>query len=194
MSRAAITRQLERHPAVRLVDQASATPGTVAVFVADTWDGTTAVRLHGHGRRADARSVLVVRHLSDPDLLEALAARVRVILWSGEASSERLYEAALTAFRGDGALPPDLQGRLLRRTAELSRSRSGATTARTDPPSPWEIAALRLLADGCDTEEMARTLGCSALTVEKGVGGLLGRLGLRNRTHAVAYAWREGLI
>jgi DNA-binding NarL/FixJ family response regulator len=194
VSRAEITHHLEHHPAVRLVDQASAIPGTVAVFVTDAWNGTTAVGVHGHGRTADAGSVLVVRHLSDSELLEALAAGVRVILWSHEVSSERLYRAALTAFRGHGDLPSDLQGRLLRRTAELSPSRPGATAARTDEPSPWEIAALRLLADGCDTEEMARILGCSARTVEKGVGALLGRLGLRSRTHAVAYAWREGLI
>ncbi|MEU7467562.1 LuxR C-terminal-related transcriptional regulator [Streptomyces sp. NPDC044984] len=194
LSGVGVTRQLERHPAVRLVDHASAVPGTVAVFVSDTLDETTSVRLHRHGRTTGACSVLVVRHLSDSELLTAVAARVRVVLRHHEISTERLYQAVLTVSHGHGDLPPDLLGRMLELSAALNRSGPGVTTVRPDAPSPWEVTVLRLLADGFDTEEIAGAIGCSTRTVKKGISTLLDRLGLRNRAHAVAYAWREGLI
>ncbi|MBT2414689.1 response regulator transcription factor [Streptomyces sp. ISL-12] len=194
LSGAGVTHRLEHHPDVRMVDDASAVPGTVAVFVADTLDNTTSVRLHRHGRTTGACSVLVVRQLTDSELLEALAARVRVVLRHHDTSAERLHQAVRTASRGHGDLPPDLLGRVLEWSAALSLSRHGATAAPPDAPSSWEVTALRLLADGLGTEEMARTLGCSTRTAKKRVSALLDRLGLRNRAHAVAYAWREGLI
>lgn len=57
-----------------------------------------------------------------------------------------------------------------------------------------ERAVLRLLGEGADTREVARHLCYSERTVKVVVQDLTRRLGLRNRTHAVAYAVRRGLI
>jgi DNA-binding NarL/FixJ family response regulator len=57
-----------------------------------------------------------------------------------------------------------------------------------------EVKVLRLLADGMDTTEVGRQLFLSERTVKNVVHDIMSRLNLRNRTHAVAYALRQGLI
>jgi len=53
---------------------------------------------------------------------------------------------------------------------------------------------LRLVSDGHDTSEIATTLCYSERTVKNVLHDVTTRLNLRNRSHAVAYAMREGLI
>jgi DNA-binding NarL/FixJ family response regulator len=60
--------------------------------------------------------------------------------------------------------------------------------------SPREVDVLRLVADGLDTGEIADSLNYSERTVKNVLHELTTRLQLRNRSHAVAYAVREGLI
>ena len=57
-----------------------------------------------------------------------------------------------------------------------------------------EIQVLRLIADGLDTAEVARELAFSERTIKSILHDVTTRLQLRNRSHAVAYAVREGLI
>jgi len=53
---------------------------------------------------------------------------------------------------------------------------------------------LRLMADGMDTGEIARNLSYSERTVKNIIYAITTRLSLRNRSHAVAYAMRAGVI
>jgi two-component system NarL family response regulator len=53
---------------------------------------------------------------------------------------------------------------------------------------------LQLLADGHSTSTVARRLGLSGETVRTHTKGALGRLGAKDRAHAVAIALRNGLI
>lgn len=53
---------------------------------------------------------------------------------------------------------------------------------------------LQLLSDGHSTSAVARRLGVSGETVRTHTKGALGRLGARDRAHAVAIALRNGLI
>ncbi|MEV4847032.1 helix-turn-helix transcriptional regulator [Micromonospora matsumotoense] len=57
-----------------------------------------------------------------------------------------------------------------------------------------ESEILRLVADGMDTREVATRLSYSGRTVKNVLHDITSRFPLRNRTHAVAYAVREGLI
>ena len=57
-----------------------------------------------------------------------------------------------------------------------------------------ERDVLRLVAEGHDTAEIATLLSYSERTVKNVLHDLNTRLQLRNRSHAVAYAVREGLI
>jgi DNA-binding NarL/FixJ family response regulator len=60
--------------------------------------------------------------------------------------------------------------------------------------SDREVRVLQLVADGWDTAEIAGELCYSERTVKNILHDLTTRLQLRNRSHAVAYALREGLI
>jgi DNA-binding CsgD family transcriptional regulator len=56
------------------------------------------------------------------------------------------------------------------------------------------VGVLRLIARGETLGEIARQTGTSRYAVRKLVGLLLAELGARNREHAVALAFREGLL
>jgi DNA-binding NarL/FixJ family response regulator len=57
-----------------------------------------------------------------------------------------------------------------------------------------EATPERLVAAGCTTNEIARRLAFSERTVKNAIHDVTSRLQLRNRSHAVAYAVRQGLI
>ena len=99
-----------------------------------------------------------------------------------------------SAAAGDGSVPPDLLGRLLGQVSLLQRQVLTPRGLRFSGLTDREIDVLRLLADGCDTTEVATTLHYSERTVKNVVQDITRRHNLRNRTHAVAYALRQGLI
>jgi DNA-binding NarL/FixJ family response regulator len=63
-----------------------------------------------------------------------------------------------------------------------------------EPLTVRELDVLRLAADGHEITEIARRLHRSERAVKRVTHSMFKRLGLRNRTHAVAYALRSGLI
>ncbi|MFF7634677.1 LuxR C-terminal-related transcriptional regulator [Kitasatospora sp. NPDC008050] len=78
--------------------------------------------------------------------------------------------------------------------AGAARATAPAAGGAEDALSERETGILRLVADGLDTAEIADTLGYSERWVKNVLHGLTTRLSLRNRSHAVAYALRRGLI
>jgi DNA-binding NarL/FixJ family response regulator len=118
-----------------------------------------------HGDRPD-------RHLASTALQAGASAYV-----ARTASAEEMAKAARAALDQerfvDPAVPPrGSRGKLTRRQREI----------------------LQLLADGGSTVAAARELGLSEETIKTHTKNALGRLGARNRTHAVAIALRECLI
>jgi DNA-binding NarL/FixJ family response regulator len=73
------------------------------------------------------------------------------------------------------------------RAHEPNGARVGGCTDR-------ETEVLRLLAAGLSTSEIARQLSYSQRTIKSIVHDVTNRFQLRNRSHAVAFAVREGLI
>ena len=60
--------------------------------------------------------------------------------------------------------------------------------------TPRERAALKLLADGRTTTEIASGLGVSEPAVEEQLTTLFARMGAASRTEAIAAALRRGLL
>jgi len=53
---------------------------------------------------------------------------------------------------------------------------------------------LKLLADGLGTNEIASALAYSERTIKNVIHDVTSRLNLRNRSHAVAYAVKAGIV
>jgi DNA-binding NarL/FixJ family response regulator len=71
---------------------------------------------------------------------------------------------------------------------------SGHAAGLPDRLTPREQEILVLMAWGPSGAEIADRLYLSTLTIRAHVGGVLTKLGARNRTHAVATAYRTGLV
>ncbi|GAA4933756.1 LuxR C-terminal-related transcriptional regulator [Streptomyces coeruleoprunus] len=139
--------------------------------------------------------VLVASRLAPADALHALAAGARGLLRRGEADAARLTRAALAAARGDCTLPPGLLDRLLKHSEAGGADAGGASPAWAGASlDDRERSVLRLVADGHETNEIARRLCYSPRTVTAVVHDITRRFRLRNRAHAVAYALRTGLL
>lgn len=138
------------------------------------------------GRR---RVLLVAGSLEQAEALSAIEAGACGLLRRREAGTDRLRLAVRATVDGEFTVPPDLLGGLLARAAgrSVDRAPSWGLTER-------EKAVLLMLADGHETEEIARSMAYSVRTVTGIVHNITHRLQLRNRAHAVAYALREGLI
>ncbi|MGW4322623.1 response regulator transcription factor [Streptomyces sp. NPDC004684] len=151
------------------------------------------------GREADQRQevVLVATELAAGDAVQAFAAGVRGLLRRSEATAERLAATVVAAAAGDCTLPPDLLDGLLEHGRGVVARRPGAEEAAAPGGSVLserERAVLRLVADGRETEEIARELCYSPRTVTAVVHDVTRRFQLRNRAHAVAFALRAGLL
>ncbi len=194
ISRAGVLSQLRWHPEIDLRDEGRPGPGTVALVVDDVLDTPALTRLRRLVRGEGARAALVVRELRQTDLLDVIECGVGVIVWRREATAQRLVRAVVAAARGDGDLPADLLGRLINQVGTLHRGTPGRASAATTGLAPREVDILRLMAEGLDTVDIASKLSYSERTIKNVLHGLTTRLHLRNRSHAVAYALREGYI
>jgi DNA-binding NarL/FixJ family response regulator len=191
--RAGLATQLSPRSQVRVIDAPDPGRTTVALVVADRV-GEPTIRTLRTLQRLGARLVLVVAELDDSDLVAAVEAGVAGVVRRAEASPDRLVQVVQAAAAGDGALPPDLLGRLLSQVGKLQRQVLWPRGLTFGGLAEREIEVLRLVADGLDTAEIAATLSYSQRTIKNILHDITSRLHLRNRSHAVAYALRHGLI
>ncbi len=142
--------------------------------------------------------VLVAAELAAAEALDAIAAGARGLLRRREAEPTRLARAVLAAAGGDCTVPPDMLAELL----EHGLGRVFPDAAAEDAPDAWsggglsvrEQSVLALIAEGHETDEIAKELCYSARTVVGVVHDITHRFRLRNRAHAVAFALRMGLL
>jgi DNA-binding NarL/FixJ family response regulator len=194
LSRAGIVSQLRRTQGFGVIAEDEAPADAVALVVADDLDPVVVAQLRalrGHGL---TRIVLLISRVDDKSLLAAAEAGVTGVVRRAEATAGNLSAAIRSAAAGQGSLPPDLLGRLLRQVGQLQRQVLSPRGLTISGLTERETAVLRLLADGLDTAEVGRRLFYSERTVKNIIHDVTSRLELRNRAHAVAYAIREGLI
>lgn len=193
VSREGIVGQLRGHP-VTAVDERDLNASVVALVVVDEVDEKTTQQIRSLKQRGLERIVVMATRVEDGGLLAAVEAGANGFLRRSQSTAARLVETLRTAASGDGALPPDLLGRLMDQVGRLQRQvlnpRGLTFTGLTDR----EVKVLKLLAEGFDTVEVGHQLFLSERTVKNIVHDVTSRLNLRNRTHAVAYALRQGLI
>jgi DNA-binding NarL/FixJ family response regulator len=131
------------------------------------------------------RVLIITDDASVADLRTALAAGADSVVLSSVPTDE-LTEAVMATARGDRVVSPEVALRL------ASAFHDGPSAEST--LSPRELDVLRLLAEGLTNSRIGDRLGLSARTVKSHVQNLLGKLGARDRTGAVAQAFRMGLL
>ena len=142
----------------------------------------------------EARFVLVGDGVREPQLLRAVSLGVVSVLPRQGTDHEAILRAILAVRDGRVQLPDKALGWLVGQIRAIQRNvltPHGLTPAGLESR---EVDVLRLLADGLDTVEIAGRLSYSERTVKNIIHGVLSRLNLRNRSHAVAYALRNGLL
>ena len=194
VSATGVAGELRQRPEVLVVDGADSRSARVAVVVTDEVDPPTMCAMRAIQREGCQRAVMVVTRLDDASLLAAVEAGACGILRRSEAVADRIVEAVLTAAKGDGSVPPDLLGRLLDQMSRLQRQVLAPRGLSLSGFSDRELDVLRLLSEGWGTNEIATKLSYSERTVKNVIHDITARLHLRNRSHAVAYAVRQGLI
>ncbi|NHC13815.1 helix-turn-helix transcriptional regulator [Motilibacter deserti] len=198
VSRYGLVGQLAGRPDMVLVDAARlpevpAAATVVAVLAVDEVD-EACVALVRTMRARGHQVVVVASRLEESSVIRAAEAGAGSLVRRSDVTPQALALAIGAAAKGECRVPDDIVGRLLRHVGQLQRQVLTPRGVRLNGFSDREVAVLAMLADGFDTTEIAVRLSYSERTVKSIIHDVTSRLQLRNRSHAVAYAVREGLI
>jgi DNA-binding NarL/FixJ family response regulator len=194
ISAAGVIAELRPRPEVQVLSERDGDQARVAIIVVDAMDEDAVQMLRRVQRRGLCRTVLVASRLDDGDLVSAVEVGVVGLIRRCDATPDRLVDVIGRAASGEGSVPPDLLGRLLDQVGQLQRQVLTPRGLTFTGLATRELEVLRLVADGFSTGEIAVQLSYSERTVKNVLHDITTRLQLRNRSHAVAYALRQGLI
>jgi DNA-binding NarL/FixJ family response regulator len=137
------------------------------------------------------RVLVLTTYGLDENVYDALAAGASGFLVKTD-SPERLVDAIRVVAAGDALLAPEITRRLIERfvSAPLPTRLLGELEELT----AREREVLALLARGKTNAEIAGDLYVSEGTVKTHVARVLSKLGLRDRTQAVVFAYETGVI
>ncbi|WP_097868127.1 response regulator transcription factor [Streptomyces sp. rh34] len=195
ISQAGVASQLRARPEVTVVDRDDGEPAPqVVVMVVDTVDDEVLRVLRNIQRTSTCRTVLVTTDIDEQKLVSAAECGVAGVVRRSESTPDHLVQVIGTVARGEGHLPSDLLGRLLEEVGRLQGQVLGPRGLHFTGLAAREVDVLRLVAEGYDTADIATKLAYSERTIKNVLHSVMTRLQLRNRSHAVAYAMRQGLI
>jgi DNA-binding NarL/FixJ family response regulator len=158
-------------------------------------DGVEATRRLCAGAGASAPKVVVLTtYADDHSVIQALRAGACGFL-TKDAGSTQIADALAAAVRGEAAIDPAVQHHVVKaiaRTAPLQWAPPD-DSGLPDGLTTREATVLTLVAEGLTNAEIAARLIVSEATVKSHINHLYGKIGVRDRAQAVAYAFRHGL-
>ncbi len=188
---------LRRYPGLKVVPQEEHRHADVVLMITpDVTEETVLLMESVTARSANpgVGVVLVTGHIGDAHLLRAVRHGLRGVMWRQDSTYDKVVEAVRAVADGGAALPLPVQGRLVDHIREVQRDVLGPLGLTASGLETREVDVLRLLAEGLETTEIAQKLNYSERTIKSIVSVMMNRLGLRNRTHAVAFALRSGTL
>ena len=108
-----------------------------------------------------------------------------------DATRDELLRAVRVVASGDALLSPSVTRRLVDRVVDQRRASPGP---EYDSLTEREREVLALIATGASNAEIAAQLHLGEATVKTHVGHVLMKLAVRDRVHAVIYAYEHGLV
>jgi DNA-binding NarL/FixJ family response regulator len=134
--------------------------------------------------------IILTGHEEDEHVFEGIKAGAQGYLLK-DAEPEDLSRAIQTVHAGDTIIAPDLAQKMLS-TFEIGRS--GSLQLVPPPLTEKELEVIKALARGKSDRQIANTLGISEKTVRNHTSNIYRKLHIFDRTQAVIYAIREGVI
>lgn len=183
ISQAGTAAQLRGRPEVYVVEQQAIDDADVAVVVVERIDNELR-RLVGAIQRDGCPKVLVIATdiagSDEPEDLDGVSAVLPRAVVTPELLASTIVAVAA------GRHPP----------LDLGTAAAAPHRVSTSAPSfdERERDVLALLAEGYDTQEIADRLYYSERTIKSVIHDITTRLHLRNRSHAVAYAIKTGVL
>ena len=107
-----------------------------------------------------------------------------------DADPETMLRAIRAVAHGESLLGPTIAQKVLRQFAALP----GKQAPLVDELTPRELEVLTLIAEGRCNKEIARELCISEKTVKNHINNIFSKLHLYDRTQAMLYAIRKGLV
>jgi DNA-binding NarL/FixJ family response regulator len=136
----------------------------------------------------DARVVILTTFDLDEYVIDAFRAGASGFLLK-TSPPHQLVAAIRTVREGDALLTPASTRRLIEQAA-----RPPSVSPALDELTAREHDVLQLLARGLTNAEIAAELVVEPSTIKSHVASVLGKLDLRDRVHAVVYAYESGLV
>jgi DNA-binding NarL/FixJ family response regulator len=136
------------------------------------------------------RVVILTTFDREDYLFEALKAGASGFLLKN-ARPEDLIDAVRVVARGDALLSPEVTRRVIER---FSSAAPLPQPHRPEELTEREYEVLVALASGATNAEIAEQLYVGETTVKTHVSRVLTKLGLRDRTQAVVYAYEQGVV
>ena len=151
-------------------------------------DGVMVVRLL---RTISPGSKLAVLTSSDDDELAfaAIEAGAHAFLLKSMAGAQ-LLDAMQRVLDDEVVIPSAITQRIVKMVRKIRQTEANPFAELSDR----ELDILRTLADGASNARLADTYSISVRTVKSHVGSILSKLQLNDRTEAVAFAWKNGLV
>jgi DNA-binding NarL/FixJ family response regulator len=180
--------------AAAVTQSAALTPDVVVMDVRmPGTDGITATARISQAAHAPRVLILTTYDL-DEYVFEALAAGASGFLLK-DARPEDLVEGIRIVAGGDALLAPSITRRLIQLFARGPARALAQPDRRADlgQLTEREREVLGLVARGLSNSEISAALHISDNTVKTHVAHILGKLGLRDRVHAVIFAYECGL-
>jgi DNA-binding NarL/FixJ family response regulator len=145
--------------------------------------------------RSAMPSVAIVFHSADESeasLLDAIDAGATAYL-TKSATADQIVDAVRKASVGAVQIPVALFVKAIARQRKVAIEEQARVKVHSEF-TPRELEVLRLVAEGHDTETVARRLGIAPHTVEWHIRHLIEKLGVHSKLQAVVAAARLGLI
>ena len=136
----------------------------------------------------DARILVLTSFAEDDQVLSAIKAGALGYLLK-DSSPQELIEAIRCVYRGESSLHPAVARKLI-----LGFGHQQNVKPDVSALTERETEVLKLVARGLPNQAVAEQLHIGEGTVRFHVSNILSKLQLENRTQAVLYALREGLV
>jgi DNA-binding NarL/FixJ family response regulator len=152
-------------------------------------DGPEAIR-RIRSRRPDARVLVLTAYDTDERILDAVQAGAQGYMLKG-APRDEVFRAIRVVHQGGSLLEPVVAHKLLGRMGQLL---SHDATGTGEQLTERELDVLRLLVKGARNKEIAAQLYITERTVKFHTGIIFQKLGVTNRSEAIAAALQRRLV